>query len=271
MDGPLGEPGAGDGFDPGTYGRSFAEVYDDWYPADADSAAAVESVAALAGPAGTVVELGVGTGRLALPLVGRVGRVVGLDSSPEMLDRLRAKDPTGSVELAVGDVATSAPWPVGTVDVVLAANNLLLNLPDDTAQRRCVELAAAHLAPGGHLVVEAVLPAPVHARSRRLEVREVSAGRVVLIATDADPDGGTVTGQHVELLDGAPVRLRPWRVRPVAVAEVDAWAAAAGLELVDRSGGWAGEPFDPDGTRHVSRYRAPEQPRRRPVAGTTGR
>jgi SAM-dependent methyltransferase len=256
-DGPT---GADAGFDAGTYGHSFADVYDDWYPPDEDAAAAVGAVATLAGPAGSVLELGVGTGRLALPLAPRVGAVTGLDSSTAMIERLRAKDPGGSVAVVLGDVAAPTGWPEERFDVIVAANNLLLNLPDGAAQRRCVELAAAHLRPGGHLIVECVLPAPLEGRVRRLEVREVTAGRVVLIATDADPGTGLVTGQHVELLDGERVRLRPWRVRPVGVDEVDRWAAGAGLELVSRRADWSGAAYDADGTRHVSTYRSPATP-----------
>ena len=68
---------ADDGFDPGTYGRSFADVYDSWYPADASTTSAVTRISALVGPNGRILELGVGTGRLALPLAGRVTRLSG--------------------------------------------------------------------------------------------------------------------------------------------------------------------------------------------------
>lgn len=244
------------GFDAGTYGRSFADVYDDWYPDPAGTASAVDRVAGLAGSGGTVLELGVGTGRLALPLAAAGCRVLGIDSSTEMLDRLRAKDPAGTVTATAGDVADASAWPAGPVDLVLAANNLLLNLPDAGSQQRCVELAARHLRPGGVLVVEAVVPAALDRRQRHLEVREVTPASVVLIATDADPGTGVVQGQHVELRDGEPVRLRPWRVRPVDVAELDGWASAAGLGAPERTGGWDGSPFDPDGGWHVTCYRA---------------
>ena len=71
--------------------------------------------------------------------------------------------------------------------------------------------AASALAPGGHLVVETAAPALPERREQRLDVRSVDVGSVVLIATDADPSTGTVLGQHVELVDGEPVRLRLWR------------------------------------------------------------
>jgi SAM-dependent methyltransferase len=245
-----------EGFDPGTYGRSFADVYDRWYPDDDATAAAVDVVAEVAG-GGTVLELGVGTGRLALPLARRGCRVIGIDASDDMLAALATKDPEGAVETVRGDVADPAIWPDGPVDVALAANNLLCNLPDAARQRRCVALAGAALRPGGSLLVEAFLPAPVDRRERRLEVREVTASGVTLIATDAHPDTGVVTGAHVELVDGRPPRVRPWRIRTASVDEIDQWAAAAGLRLASRRATWSGEPFDPHGAAHVSRYVRP--------------
>ncbi len=243
--------------DPGTYGRSFADVYDDWYPADATTAAAVPVLAGLAGPGGAVLELGVGTGRLALPLAAAGCRVTGIDASAEMLERLAGKDPAGIVVARHGDVSDRAAWPTAPMDLVVAAFNLLMNLPDPAAQRRTVELAAEHLRPGGGLVVELALPAPAEGPDRRLEVRSVDADAVVLIATDRDPDTGVVTGQHVELRDREPVRLRPWVVRMVSTDELDGWAVGAGLELASRHGGWRGEPFDPQGAGHVSVFRRP--------------
>jgi len=251
---PSSDPGRG--FDAATYGRSFADVYDDWYPDDDATAAAVGHIVALAGPGATVLELGVGTGRLALPLAAAGLVVVGLDSSPEMLARLRAKDPGRTVQVVDGDVADPARWPVGPVDVVVAACNLICNLADAAAQERCVHTAALRLRPGGRLVVEAFVPAPLQ-RGRHLEVSEVRGDAVIMIATDADPGTGVVTAQHMEFRDGEPVRLRPWRIRVTRPEEVDAWAAAAGLVLESRHADWSGTPFDPQGSSQVSVYVRP--------------
>lgn len=231
-------------FGPGTYGRSFADVYDEWYPADAATAAAVGRIHDLAGDGGRILELGVGTGRLALPLAGFGHDVVGMDSSQEMLHRLAQNsevapgDAGRLVEALQGDVADPASWPAGPFQVVVAAFNLVCNLTDATAQAAMFTQAHSVLASGGFLVVEAFVPNPVEHAERRLEVREVSAEQVVLIASRTDPELGVVIGQHIQLRDGEPVRLRPWRLRPTSPADLDRWATAAGLDRVDRRDGW---------------------------------
>lgn len=252
---------AGDGFTATTYGSSFADVYDDWYPADATTEAVVATVGRLAGDRARVLELGVGTGRLALALAGVGHRVVGVDSSPEMLDRLADKQhgAAGSdrVTAVLADLADPSAWPAGPFDVVLGAFNFICNLADDAAQQRVFRCAAAALAPGGWCCIESFLPGPLDERRRDLTVREVTAERVVLIATDTDPTTRVVTGQHVELVDGAPVRLRPWRIRATRPEELDQWATDAGFVLAGRDADWSGTPFASDGAGQVSRYRLP--------------
>lgn len=256
-------PGRGRGdFTATTYGASFADVYDDWYPADATTGEVVARVGELAGGGARVLELGVGTGRLALALAAAGHRVVGADASPEMLERLRSKlsddrRAADLIQVVEADLADPDAWPDGPFDVVLAAFNFICNLSDATDQRRLLRSAAAALRPGGWLLVEAFLPAPVDERTHELTIRELTAERVVLIATESDAATGTVTGQHIELVDGKPVRLRPWRIRAARPDELDRWAAEADLELVGRDADWSGSPFVADGAAQVSRYRRP--------------
>lgn len=249
------------GFDPGTYGRSFAEVYDSWYPADTTTDAAVERISSLAGASGRILELGVGTGRLALPLAGRGHEVVGMDSSPEMLDLLAEKIRDAGLSGVVGvngDVGNPTDWPDGRFDAVVAAFNLVFNLADEAAQRQAFAAAAGHLTPGGSLIIEAFIPAPIEdlgRLERNLELRSVSAAGVTLIATELDPATGVVVGQHIEMRDGEPLKLRPWRIRVVSPDEMDRWASAVGLVLVERHADWAMAGFSELGTNHVSVFR----------------
>lgn len=259
-----GDPAEHDGFTADTYGRGFADVYDRWYPADPATSAAVQRISALAGPDADILELGVGTGRLAVPLVQAGHSVVGLDASEEMLEQLAhngAGLPEGalrSYRVDLGSHDPQDPWPPGPFAVVVAAFNLVCNLVDPQAQARLFERAAEVLRPGGHLVVETFLAAPLEQRQRHLEVREVRADGVVLIASDTEPDTGIVTGSHIELRDGEPVRLRPWRLRLTAPDELDGWAAHAGLERVAQWQDWEGTPHDPEApaTARIGVYRA---------------
>ncbi len=248
-------------FDPGMYGRSFAEVYDSWYPADSATDSAVGRISTLAGDNGRVLELGVGTGRLAIPLVALGHRVIGMDASPEMLAALDAKSrAAGTTDLVgvPGDVGDPADWPEGEFEVIVAAFNLIFNLADEATQMSAFGAAAGHLRPGGALVVEAFIPPP-HEYSdrpeRNLELRSVSPAGVTLIATEMEPGTGVVVGQHIELCDGELPRLRPWRIRVASPADMDRWATRAGLELTERHADWAGSDYSEAGTNHVSVYR----------------
>ena len=260
------------GFDAGTYGQSFADIYDAWYPADHSTQAAVdylsllasevlsesvvaEPVLAGAGPRPRIFELGVGTGRLALPLALAGNQIQGMDSSAAMLEQLQKKPGASNIKLVLGDVADPAAWPEGPFELVVAAFNLLFNLSEEATQAALFRSAAQALSENGRFVVEAFIPAPLDANERRLAVREVSAASVVLIATDATAATGEVIGQHIELRDGEPVRLRPWKIRVATPTQIDALAATAGLELQHRHADWIGTEFDPHGTAHVSVYR----------------
>ena len=244
-----------EGYGPSSYGDGFADVYDDWYAevtSPADTATFVAS--RVEGP---VVELGSGTGRLAAPLRSSGVPVLGLDASEAMLRRSRQRD--GAVPVVVADMAEQ-PFRPGAAGGVLIAFNTLFNLPTPALQRRALEQAATMLAPGGVVIVEAFVPADPQAdgegRDDHVDVVRLDADVVVLRVSRTDHGAGTVSGQHVELRDGAPVRLRPWHLCFTDPPGLDRLAAAAGLELVERLADWTGTPYDERSTTHVSVYRA---------------
>lgn len=245
-----------EGFDASTYGDRFADVYDEWYGDVSDVAATVAAVEALAGQ-GPVLELGVGTGRLAVPLAERGLEVHGVDASPAMLERLAAKAAAAGVTVHAsrGDFADLAVDVPGGFAVVLVAFNTLFNLPDAEAQGRCLAGVAERLRPDGCLVVEAFVPEPDAAsRGGAVTPTVVEADRVVLQVTLSDPEAQTVSGSVVSITE-AGVRLRPWRIRWATPEELDAMAAAAGLERADRWADWNRQPFDEESPRHVTVYR----------------
>lgn len=252
--------------DPARYGDAFADVYDDWYGGLFDTDAAVDALAALAGP-GPVVELGVGTGRLAIPLAARGLTVIGVDGSATMLARMADKPGGDRVHPLRADMAAlfddegSASSDtrlghdaVGAFRLVFAAYNTFFNLDSEPAQRRCLAQCARLLAPGGGLAIETFVPADGDVPRTSLDVRSVSADGVVLTATEHEPEAQLITGQHVQITEGG-IRLRPWSVRYLTPEQLDRLAADAGLVRAERWGGWDGRVFDDACDTHVSVYR----------------
>jgi len=238
------------GYEPSSYGDGIADVYDDWY-GQLEIDAPVETLARLAG-AGPVLELGIGTGRLALPLAARGLNVSGVDASAAMVQQLRAKPGGDRIDVVVGDMAGREP--AGPFSLVFAAVNTFFNLTVPGAQPACFEAVATRLVPGGWFVVEAFVPDPDQAGDG-VRVRSLAADRVVLTVTSTDVADQRAYGQIVELVDGQPVRLRPWSVRWATPEQLDAMATAAGLTLRHRWSNWEGAAFGPDSVRHVSAWR----------------
>lgn len=246
--------------DDGYFDARVAATYDD--DAAIFSAAAVdpvvETLAGLAGD-GRALELGVGTGRIALPLARRGVPVHGIDVSRPMLDKLQAKPGGGSIRVTVGDFATTVVD--GPFSVVYLVFNTIMNLTSQAAQVACFRNAARHLEPGGCFVIEVIVPRlqklPFGERHHAFHVSDDHWG-----IDDYDVVSQRVVSHHIQQVDGRLERFSaPFRY--VWPAELDLMAALAGLELRERSGGWHGEPFTATSDSHVSIWEKP--------AGTTPR
>ncbi len=248
------------GYRPDSYGDGFADVYDDWYGALPGLGDTVRTVRRLA-DGGPVLELGCGTGRLAIPLAELGTEVHGLDASAAMLDRLRTKTGGDGVTVHLGDMAEVEVGDAGPFAVVFVAFNTLFNLPSEALQRRCFAQVAARLTPGGRFAVECFVPgdAPDTIRDA-VEVHTLDAARVVLRISRQDPVASTLSGQHVEFTESGGVRLRPWHLRYGTPEDLDHFAAEAGMHLEARWADWSGRPFDGESTAHVSVYRSGTAP-----------
>ena len=244
-----------DGYDDTTYGRAFADVYDEWYAGISDVGTTVTDLVRLAGD-GPVLELGVGTGRLAIPLAERAPRldVVGVDASDEMLDRLRARPHPETLVARRGDMVDDLPD--GPFALVFVAYNTIFNLLTAERQRACFTAVAERLLPGGRFVVEAFVPDEPARDGDRVEVRTLAADRVVLSISRHDAPTQRADGQFVELTERDGVRLRPWSIRYASPAELDGMAREAGLAVEHRWEAFGGIPFRSSSPRHVTVYRS---------------
>ena len=234
----------------GFFGEQVAARYDEVSSDMFDTAVtgpAVDVLAKLAGD-GAALEFAVGTGRIAVPLADRGVRVVGIDNSAAMLDRLREK--TQAVEALVGDMATTKVD--GEFTVVFLVFNTIFNLTTQDAQVACFENAAAHLTSGGRFVIETRVP----------ELQKLPLGQTVVNARSEpnrisnyvyDVVTQGLLAQHYFFEDGK-VRSSPVPMRYAWPAELDLMARLAGMRLEHRWGGWQGEPFTARSSSHVSVY-----------------
>ena len=233
-----------------TYGDSFADVYDDWYQQVTDVDGTANFIAGLSDGL-EVLELGVGTGRLALPIARKGIPISGIDASPAMLKRLAIWD---SQKLVRPYLADMSDWlPSGPYKVIFCAYNTFFNLVGQGDQEDCLKLVRDRLHPDGFFVLEAFVPSNYsQLPTRGVESRHLSNGAVFNI-TIRERMSGVIRGQSVELGDSGVV-LRPWRVRVRTPDELDQLASDLGFGLVERWQDWYRSPFSSSSDHHISVY-----------------
>ncbi len=238
-------------WDPSTYGDRAASVYDRLYGDVLDTDAAVDALYRLAA-GGRVLELGIGTGRLALPLAQMGVEVHGIDSSDAMVERLRAKDGGAEIPVTMGDFRDV---PVDdTFSLVFVAFNTFFGLTSQDEQIACMRNVVERLEPDGVFVIEAFVPDPARFdRGQRLAALKVDTNEVQLEASRHDPVAQTVHSQQIIVTEGS-TSMVPVVIRYAWPSELDAMALVAGLMLRERWGGWRGEAFTSASTGHVSVY-----------------
>jgi SAM-dependent methyltransferase len=234
----------------GYFGERIAESYDEssgeMFERDVVQPA-VDLLADLAG-SGRALELGIGTGRIALPLAQRGVPVHGIDMSRAMVARLRAKPGSHPIGVTIGDFATTRVD--GTFSVAYLVFNTIMNLTTQETQVACFRNVAAHLEPGGCFVIEVAIP----------DLRILPPGQTAVPfhvsptkwAFDAyDVATQAMSSNYIEVVDGrGEYTSIPFRY--VWPAELDLMAQLAGLRLRDRWDGWKRAPFTNESRQHVS-------------------
>ncbi|WP_406447438.1 class I SAM-dependent methyltransferase [Streptomyces sp. NBC_00876] len=231
------------------YATEFADDYDRWFAKPGITGATVASLAALAGR-GPVLELGIGTGRIALPLRERGIEVHGVDGSAAMIRRLRAKPGGAGIPVVIGDFA-EVPVTM-SFSLVYLAGGTFAELPDQAAQTRCFANSAARLTAGGLFVLDAHVPEALAAVTGPETVSE-GDDHLVLCYRRLDPSAQRYRSHYVIHEHGRTRHLRV-EFRCATPAELDLMASRAGLRLKERWGSWTGDPFTRDSGYHVSVY-----------------
>ena len=240
-------------YGPSTYGDRIASIYDRYVEGFVGERTdpTVEFLASLIGM-GRALELGIGTGRIALPLAERGVTVEGIDASQSMIDRLRAKPGGDAIKVSIGDFANLDVE--GRFDLIYVVFNTFFALLDQEDQIRCFSNVASHLTGGGVFVVEAFVPDPtMYDRGQRMSATRVEADRVELDASRLDSVKQRITSQHI-LIGSEGIVLLPVQLRYAWPSELDLMARLAGMRLRQRFGGWQREPFTSSSPSHVSVY-----------------
>ena len=229
------------------YDKSSAEMFD---PAVVDPV--VDLLVELAG-SGRALELGIGTGRIALPLVQRGVPVHGIELSKAMAARLHAKPGGEDIDVTIGDFATTTLDE--TFSLAYLVFNTIMNLTTQAAQVACFRNVAAHLEYGGCFVIEVGVP----------ELQRLSPGETVRAFLVSETRWGFdeydiaiqgLTSHHFEIVDGSLERVSiPFRY--IWPSELDLMAQLAGMRLRERWSGWKREPFTSDSRKHVSVWEKP--------------
>jgi SAM-dependent methyltransferase len=232
-----------------TYGEHVAGVYDEWF-ANYDPHA-IDVLAELA-RGGRALELGIGTGRFALPLSAKGVGVHGIDAAPSMIERLRAKPGGDRIPVTQGSFADV---PVeGEFSLVYIVFNTLFALSSQDEQVRCFRNVAAHLSRDGCFVIEAFVPDVTRFTGGQVNwATKVTTDEVQLDVGQHDRATQRVNSQRVVITDGN-VRLYPVQIRYAWPSELDLMAQLAGLHLRERWSDWQREPFSSESGNHISIY-----------------
>jgi SAM-dependent methyltransferase len=243
-----------------SFGERVAERFDERYAYMADPAV-VEPIVAFLGDLardGAALELGIGTGRIALPLAQHGVRLHGIDLSEAMVARLRAKPGAEQIGVTIGDFATATVEDTFSLAYLVA--NTIMNLTTQDEQVACFRNVAAHLEPGGCFVIEVLLPG-----LRRLppgetfQAFDVSATHLGFDEYDLARQGLV---SHHYWIDDNKVEVFSPPFRYVWPSELDLMARLAGMTPRERWSGWNREPFTSDSTKHVSVWEKPASPPR---------
>ncbi len=245
-----------EGYDSSTYGKHWAPYYDEIY-ADVEDAM-VDLLARHAGSPPRALELAIGSGRIALPLIERGVDVSGIDSSPEMVELLRAKPGGPDVSVSMGDF--------GDVDVqgefplIYLAFNTIFGLLSQQRQVDCFRNVAAHLEPGGRFIIDCFVPDvkrydSLNTRTGVSAIKNVSEHLIDM--TILDPVNQILDSHIIKRNSDGTTAVLPVKIRYAYPAELDLMARLAGLELEDRFGWYDLRPFTERSTSHMSIYRKP--------------
>ncbi len=238
-----------DGYDASIYGERISSKYDEWYGSCEKSV--IDLICEYA-DGGTIFELGIGTGRIAIPLVERGLSVAGIDASRAMVEQMKKKSGSESIRVQIGDFSCFSADK--HYDMAFVAFNTFFLLPDQEQQINCFRSVHKLLSSEGRFLIEAFVPdLKRFDKDQTVRTVDLSDGSVKLECSQHDAVQQVVTSQIVNISENG-VKLYPVKVRYAWPSEIDLMARLTGFELLERWGGWKKEPFSKNSGFHVSLY-----------------
>ena len=238
-----------DTYDFAAYGQRHADIYDDLY--SSYEQAAIDTLAELAGT-GPALELGIGTGRIALPLSNKAVAVQGIDASPAMISKLRGKPGSEMIQVSIGnfaDVKVEGGFPL-----IFVVFNTFFALLSQKEQVRCFRNVSKHLTKEGVFLLEAFVPDLTrYSRGQSVSATKVASECVVLDVAEHDPLQQRIISHHL-FITGEGVKIYPDQLRYAWPSELDLMAELAGLKLRWRWSSWQRESFTAESEKHISVY-----------------
>ncbi|MEE2710072.1 MAG: class I SAM-dependent methyltransferase [Gemmatimonadota bacterium] len=241
------------GYGTETFGKLNADTYDELYEdlMLVETLDSVNTLAELAG-GGKVLEMAIGTGRVALPLAARGLSVHGIEASEAMVAKLREKPGGKAINVKIGDMAQVRVK--GTFDLIYLVFNTIFNLTSQEDQVRCFKNAARHLSDKGVFVLETVVPdLSDYVDGQRMKGSWTTIDSARFEVAIHDPVAQTIAFQRIIIGEDG-TRMIPHFMRYVWPSELDLMARLAGLERVERWAWWDRSPFTPDSKSHVTVY-----------------
>lgn len=241
-----------DSYDASACGEQYAEIYDEWISAYDE--AEITTLAELA-DGGRALELGIGTGRIAIPLALAGVKVSGIDASHSMVRKLRAKPHGDEIPITIGNFADVAVE--GDFSLIFVALNTFFLLPSQEEQVRCFSNAARRLSERGTLVIEAFVPdLTPFSQGQSVRAARVGEHEVRLDLEHHDSVNQLFKRQQVFIREDG-IRMCPLQFRYAWPSELDLMAQIAGLRLRHRWAGWQREAFTSQSEMHISVYERP--------------
>ncbi len=235
-------------FNPEEYGNKWAEVYDSIYTTVSEHMISFLIERSGSGP---VLELGIGTGRIAIELKKQGVDVHGIEISPEMINKLRDKELGKEIPVTTGSFAQIPATP--SFSMIYAGFNTFFGLLTPEDQLSCMESISKNLQPGGCLILECMIPDFSNA-NQNVSVNSVTPDEVVLSAPARHDYVNQICIENKVIMSESGLKFLPTVIRYAWVNELDLMAKLAGLELSERYFTWYKSPFTKNSTKHISVY-----------------